>query len=212
MGNVKEVNKSPFLIYQEFLSPLKCEEIVDNLNFIEPNYDRDGKPEPFHRHHDQSEEYIFERLQQIIPSVEQYYKDFSYNGTEKINFSWYPEETFQEPYCENSSYVNKKWVRNKNRDLTGVIFFSDYQSTPNFDSDFEVYGGKLEFPQHDFSFLPERGTLIIFPSVPNFINAVSTVYAGDLYIAKFHFASKLPYMYNPKEFPGNYKTWFKDLM
>ena len=91
------------------------------------------------------------------------------------------------------------------------MFLSDYSENYPFDSDYEVYGGKLEFPQHDFGFNPERGTLIMYPSGPHFINAFSEVLAGDLFAARFHFGTHMPFLYNPEEFPGDYTNWFSDL-
>ena len=36
--------KSPFLVYENFISPLLCEQIVDNVDVIVPDTDVDGKP------------------------------------------------------------------------------------------------------------------------------------------------------------------------
>jgi hypothetical protein len=101
-------------------------------------------------------------------------------------------------------------MRLYNRDFTGVIFLSDYQEQVPFDDEYEVFGGKLEFYSHKFGFNPQRGTLIIFPSDPHFINATSPIQAGDLFQIRFHITCTQPYLYNPKNFPGNYTTWFNE--
>ena len=38
--------KSPFVVYQEFLSPLMCEEIIDLMDVTTPDIDKDGYPLP----------------------------------------------------------------------------------------------------------------------------------------------------------------------
>lgn len=203
--------KSPFVVFQNFLSPKQCEAVVNSLGFYTPDMDPKGDPIKMYRHHDQSQAMIYDRLQQHIPQIMSYYGT-EYKGTEQMIFEYLAQGTTSEPLCENSNYVRKKWVRTKDRDLTGVLFLCDYNENPPFDSDYEVYGGKLEFPQHNFSFHPQRGTLITYPSGPHFINANAEVFTGDLIQARVHIAAKLPYLYNPAEFPGDYRSWFKEFM
>jgi hypothetical protein len=199
--------KSPFYIVQDFLSPKLCEQFVDNLEMYEPDVNKDDKPIMTIRQNEKIEAHIFERFQQLVPEIEKYY-GFEYKGMEHINFEWAAEE-FEggKPVCENSNYLRKKWVRTKTRDITGVIFFSDYQETIPFDNEYECYGGKLEFPQHGFGFNPQRGTLVLYPSDPHFINVTTAVLAGDLFRAKLQIAAETPYIYQPDQFPGNYKEW-----
>jgi hypothetical protein len=92
------------------------------------------------------------------------------------------------------------------------LFLTDYNDKPPFDEDYEVFGGKLEFPQHQFGFNPQRGTLIAFPSEPHFINMVSSILVGSLYLTKFHIATKSPLLYDPNKFPGNYNTWLREFV
>lgn len=202
------IPKSPFLVYEGFLSPLLCEQIIDGLNFFSPDLNKDGKPLMMQRHHDVFEELIFNRLKQIVANIEEYY-GFMYRGTEKMYFEWYSEGTTSQPKCENSNYIRKKWVRTKDRDVSGVIFLVDYQEKIPFDSDYEVFGGKCEYPQHHFGFNPNRGTLVLFPSGPHFINATSPIIIGDLYQVRLHIAAQLPYLYSPEKFPGTFTDWFK---
>ena len=202
--------KSPFLIKQEFISPLLCEDIVDDLNLTTPDVDRAGFPIKTIRMHDRSEEILFERLQLIVEEIEEYY-DIQYHGTEEMVFEWYDEGCKgYVPHCESSTYVNSKWVRGRNRDVSGVLFLSDYQEKVPFDSDFEVYGGKLEFPQHHFGFNPQRGTLIMFPSDPHFLNNTTQIYVGELHQVRFHIAAKQPFLYDPQKFQGNFAVWLAE--
>jgi hypothetical protein len=202
--------KSPFFVVQDFLSPKQCEKIVDDLDFYTPDYDAEGNPIKMYRYREESEAVIFDRLQLLIPDIMKYY-DTEYRGTETIQFEYFAEGVEATPICENSNYLRKKWTRTKDRDLTAVLFFSDYNDNPPFDSDYECYGGKLEFPQHGFGFNPQRGTLVVYPSGPHFINATTPIQNGDLVQARIHIASKLPYLYDPTQFPGDYRTWFTNV-
>ena len=199
--------KSPFFVVQDFVSPQTCEDIVDTIYVVDPDVDKDGHVVPTTRTNDEVEQLIFERLSQLIPSLEQYY-DIEYKGTERIRFECFPAGSVGEHHAENSNFVRGKWLRTKQRDLTAVLFLCDYQDTPNIELEFEVYGGKLEFPQHKFSFNPTRGTLVVFPSDPHFINITTPVIVGDLYQARIQIAAKNMYIYNPQAFPGNYTMWF----
>lgn len=204
-------DRSPFYIVEEFLSPLACEEIIDSLDYTTPDIDKNGHAIKNVREHDYGQAIIYERLMMLLPEVQGYYR-FVYKGTHPIEFEWYPEGTHNASHSENSHFLRGKWLREKSRDISGVLFMSDYQEKIPFEQDFEVYGGKLEFPQHAFGFNPVRGTLILFPSDPHFINATTHIMVGELHQARIHMAAKTPFFYNPKEYPGNYTTWFKKIL
>lgn len=201
--------KSPFYVIPEFISPLMCEEVIDACEFTVPELDKEGKEVKTTRTCEGAEGIIYERLFGIIPELQQYY-DFEYKGTERMAFEWFPQESIGEFQCENSNFLRGKWLRTKSRDLSGILFLSDYQEQTPFEKEFEVYGGKLEFNQHAFGFNPQRGTLVLFPSDPHFINITSRVFVGDLFQARIQIAATTPYIYQPDNFPGNYTTWFKD--
>lgn len=203
------VAKSPFRIFEHFISPKVCEQISDAIGFTDPDTDVTGKPIKMIKHNALLEEVVYTRLLSIIPDLEQYY-GIEYKGTEQIMVEWFCEGVTGNPTCDNSQYLRKKWVRTLPRDLTGILFMSDYQDSSDFDSQYEVYGGKLEFPQHGFGFNPTRGTLVVYPSVPHFINATSEIKAGELYQARIHIAATAPFLYDPNKFPGTYKDWFAD--
>jgi hypothetical protein len=199
--------KSPFFIVNEFLSPLLCEDLIDALDYNVPDTDKDNHPILTKKSSQQAEQIIYERLQQILPAVQNHYH-ISYKGTEPVTFEWYPSGTEGVVHAENSEYLRQKWVRVRPADLTAILFLSDYQDTDRFDEYYEVYGGKLEFPQHQFGFNPTRGTLVVFPSDPHFINKTSRVHAGDLFQARIQMVASTPLLYNPADFPGNYTIWF----
>jgi hypothetical protein len=199
--------KSPFYVVEEFMSPKICEQIVDSLGFYAPDTDPQGNPIKMYRYKEDAELMVFDHLKPYIPKIMAHY-DTEYQATETIQFEYFAEGITPTPVCENSNYLNKKWVRSKSRDLTGVLFFYDYNEVVPFDSDYECYGGKLEFPQHNFSFVPQRGQLVIYPSVPHFINATSMIEYGEMVQARIHMVTKLPYLYDPNNFPGNYQSWF----
>lgn len=204
------VAKSPFYIVRNFLSPKQCEQIINHLGFMNPDEDTEGNPLKMVRQNELSEAIIFDRFQSVIPEVMTYF-DTEHRGTEVVSFEMYPETANFEPICEACKYLHKKWVKVKDRDLSCALFLSEYNEDARFDADYEVYGGKLEFVQHQFGFNPERGTLIVYPSGPHFINVVSPLQVGDAYMAKFHIATKMPYLYQPTNFPGDYRSWFKGL-
>lgn len=205
------MDKSPFYVIQEFISPMMCEDLLDLCDFNVPDVDKDGRPVQTTRKHERAEGMVYERVLLALPELQAYYQ-FLYKGMERVAFEWFPEGSIGEHHSENSQLLRKKWLRTKQRDFTGVLFLSDYEDKTPFDGEFEVLGGKLEFPQHHFSFQPKRGTLVIFPSDPHFINVTSEVFAGDLFQARIQIAANMPYIYDPAQFPGNFTTWFKPLL
>lgn len=203
---------SPFLVIQNFISPLLCEQLVDALKLRHPDTDSKGNFLPMFLPCPEGESILYEKIQNIMPDINNRYTRFEYQGMEPMIFEWYPATSIGKLISENSEYLHKKWVKVRERDLTGVLFFSDFNEKPPFDSEYEVYGGKLEFPQHKFGFNPQRGTLIIYPSDPHFINITTKIQFGDLFQVKIQMASTIPYLYNPKEFPGNCDSWLKAYM
>lgn len=208
------IPKSPFYIVRDFLSPVQCERIVYSLGFYAPDIDPSGKPLKMMRHDEESEELIFNKFKPLIPHLQKYYSGYSHQGTEGISFEYYPEQCETEPLCENSNWVKKKWVRTKPRDLSCILFLSDYNADTGFDSDYEVYGGTLNFHNFDFKFHPSRGMLIVYPSGPHFINSTSRINYGSLFQARWHLAGDLPFLYQPTDYPGGdnpISNWFKEL-
>ena len=209
----KVIPKAPFLVIQDFISPLLCEQIVDGMDFIEPDVDKDDVPQLTYKQSDTFEGVLFDYIHAIMPEIEEYY-GFVYKGMKPVTFNWYPEDYEGDTgfTCENATYTkDRKWLKNKDRDISAVLFLSEYNDTVPFESDYEVYGGKLEFIQHEFGFQAERGTLILYPSGPHFLNQVQGIAAGDLFTAKFHLGAMEPYLYLPSQFPGDYTNWFETI-
>lgn len=202
--------KSPFIVVEEFISPLQCEEIIIGNNNNFPNYDKQGKIRPLFFVNKLAEVRISPLIvDEIIPRVEEHF-NVDVKGLTEFDMEWYSAgyEGEGKVRYENSRYRNGKWTRINNHDFTGIIFLNDYNDAEPFDEEFEVYGGQLEFPTHGFSFNPQRGTLVLFPGAPNFGNHVAKVEAGELTLIRFHLATHDLYVYDMNEFPGDYRTWF----
>jgi hypothetical protein len=161
------------------------------------------------------EEEIASRFREHIPEVEEHYSA-TYRGLEKPVFQYFPENSkapAQNPGCENSTYLRKKWVMNKDVDLVGYIWLKDFNDQVPLDPNHEVFGGKLEFPVYNFSIVPQRGTLVLFPAGPHFITVISPILLGDLYQIKLNVCIKETgggrWFYQPKNFPGKWEQWFE---
>ena len=206
--------KSPFIVEQNFLSPLICEQIVESIKVGAPDTDQEGSPKKLERFNLAWEQEIASRFREMIPQLEDKY-DCEYRGLEKPLFQYYPENAkvpAEQPGCENSKYVRKKWVMHKDVDLVGFIWLKDYNDNVPLDPRHEVYGGKLEFPAYNFSLVPQRGTLVMFPAGPHFISVISPILLGDLYQIKLTVSVKQKtgnrWFYQPSNFPGKWEQWF----
>lgn len=208
--------KSPFMVNQQFISPLLCEELVDDLDLSFPDENSEGIPQKTIIQNDRLEEVIYDHLVSIVPQIEEYY-GVTKRGITTMDFEWYTQGCEQsEPISENSRLMDvggkRKWARVRDRDISFILFLTEYCDKPNFDTDYEVYGGKLEFPTWGFGFNPQRGTLIAYPSAPNFCNVTSSVQLGDLVQVRFHMATQRPFSFKPQDYPGNYKVWFQNIV
>jgi hypothetical protein len=203
------MHKSPFFVVKQFISPLACEDIINRLNHTFPDENRHGQPIKTIKHNKLSEIRILPHIEDLVPKLEEYY-GFELEGILPFNFEWLVEGCeLQKPICENSAMIDGEWRKINDYDFTGIIFLNDYQSVVPFDNRFEVKGGKLQFLNHNFAFNPQRGTLVIFPSGPNFINHTTEVVAGELNQIRFHMVATTPYQYDMRKFPGTHKDWFK---
>lgn len=207
--------KSPFIVVQDFLSPQVCEKIIEDNRVMSPDFDEDGTPKKLERFNLLWENEIAERFSHLTEEIKDRY-DCVYRGLEKPLFQYYPENAkspAENPGCENSKYVRKKWVMHKDVDLVGFIWLKDFNSNVPVDPRFEVFGGKLEFPAYNFSLMPQRGSLILFPAGPHFITVISPIILGDLYQIKLNvcISSKNGgrWFYQPTNFPGTWQQWFE---
>lgn len=207
------MSRSPFLVIEELVSPLQCEDMIQRLNHTIPNTDQKGDPTLTLKGNRLSEIRIMPRFKQVLPDIEKYY-GFETRTMTPFNFEWYPTG-YSGAAAKSEAYqmLGKRgkqatWNKVKDYDFTVIVFLNDYNEGTDFDADFEVRGGKLEFPTHDFGFTPVRGTTVIFPTRPQFVHAVSPVEAGDLNLIRFHIIAKEEYNYNMNDFPGGYREWF----
>ena len=207
--------KSPFLIVKDLISPLQCEDTIRRLKHISPNIDQGGHPTVTYKGNVLTELRITPEFLKYIPTMEAHY-GFEYKTLTPFVFEWYPMGfPGQKAGSEGNRLVTKRgeaprWQRTKDYDFTVVVFLNDYSDKQTFDERFEARGGKLEFPTHDFGFNPIRGTAIMYPCCPNFINAVGPVDAGDSTIIRFNIVAKEEYKYDMDNFPGGYKEWFAE--
>lgn len=204
--------KSPFIIVDDFLSPLECEDAIARLGDTLPNTNHEGYPVKSVKENKLSEIRFLPYLKELMPQIEEYY-NFEYYGTKPFDFEWYPQDCVrEEPRCENSLYNKGKWTKKNGNDFCAVVFLNDYQEKPPFDGDFEVCGGKLSFPNHDFSFNPQRGMLVMFPGNQNFINFTTSPVAGDAHQIRIQIMADpaKPFVYDRNNFKGTYKDWFPD--
>jgi hypothetical protein len=207
---------SPFIVVQDFLSPHLCESIVKDIQVLEPDTELDGTPKKIERYNLLWEQDIVSRFREVIPEIESRY-NAEYRGLEKPLFQHYPENAkvpAEQPGCENSKYLRKKWVMHKDVDLVGFVWLKDYNDQVPLDPRHEVFGGKLEFPAYNFSLVPQRGTLVMFPAGPHFISVISPILLGDLYQIKLTVSIKTKdggrWLYQPVNHPGKWEQWFAD--
>lgn len=211
---MKQMTKSPFLVYQNLITPEICDKIAQTVR-VEPLRDDDDVLQSTERYHVDSEEIIFEKFQPLIPELENLYVNFKYRGTEHLVFQQFSVSNgkpAEEPHCENAVFKRKRWLRVKDRDLTGVLWLKDYQEAPPFDIKTQVLGGKLEFPVYNFGFQPQKGTLIIYPSCERFISLTSAILVGELQCVRFHICGEGLWLYDPALYPGDFRTWFNDIV
>lgn len=211
---------SPFHVIHEFLSPLLCDQMIQELGIKTPSFELDEEtPIPNHRllTNTRYHNIVKNRAQDEADAIEKRY-DATIVGMNEPQFSQYfenPKAPCVAHGCENSKFLRKKWVKVKDIDLVGYVWLKDFNNGVPLDPSFEVYGSKLEFPAYDFSLMPKRGTCVIFPAGPHFISAVSHVFAGSTEFVKFGLKLETNdiensmWFYQPSKFPGTYKDWFK---
>lgn len=195
------VTKSPFLVDQKLVPIKLCEELVrasmkhTGEVFIEPVNNKD----------------VNELIDHYL--VNNISERYGYNIVHSdVTIESHSINTLSKHVCESTVFSNGTWYRNKDIDFVTVIFLKDHlQMDEAIDTSFEVVGGKLEFPTFEFGFNPERGTCITYPAVPNFMNCISKVEIGQLDLLRIVHRSDTMFVYEPKEYPGDIKSWFAHL-
>ena len=198
----KLTTKSPFIVNQQVISGKTCQELASSA------MDNYGEmfSEPVHNSH------INHLISsKITPNVERHFGVKIARSDVTIESRGYNSTSHH--ICDSCQFSNGKWFRNKDIDFVTVVFLKDHLETVDepIDASFEVYGGKLEFPTFGFGFLPERGTAVTYPAVPNFLNTVAKVKIGQHDMLRIFHRSDTMFVYEPTEYAGSPDTWFADL-
>ena len=205
------MTKNPFIVIPNFLSPLEVDNILMSLPVLDPDTDDKGRPLKTIYTLGPATLNIYDKLEKLADTnlFDKHY-DTEIAEFADCRVEWYPENCVQEPVnCDNCKAVNaRNWKRINSYDFTCVIFLKEYNNKPNFDPEFEVYGGKMEFLNHQFGFTPKIGTAIFFPSCEYFLNSTQSPLAGDMHQIRLFMKSIHPYFYNPNNFKGNFRSWF----
>jgi len=202
--------KSPFLVIEETISPQRCEGIVSEYALVKPSMSIDGEPLAYERYLTKNSEVLLQEVfSQYGELIAEKYGSSIENIFPKFQQFW---ENVKSPAQQIAlpgwKYARKKWTKTADVDLIAIIWMKDFNSSVPLDPRFETYGGKVEFPSFDFSFVPVRGTMIIFPAVPNFAYALSHVLYGSMeqIICGIKLNNSLEY--KAENFPGTYRDWF----
>jgi hypothetical protein len=208
---------SPFLCIEHFISPGTCERLVEEFGIKDPTV-VDGHALKNERILKDGEFMLMfkDAVQEQVGRIEDQYNG-RVVGMEPPVFQQYfedPRRPCESAGCENAKYLRKKWVKMKDVDLVGYIWLKDYNNGIPLDPRFETYGGKLEFPAYDFSLIPQRGMLALYPAGPHFISAISPILVGSLEQIKITIKLKNTengmWIYQPANFPGTYQEWFSE--
>jgi hypothetical protein len=205
---------SPFHVIENFVSPLQCEQLIEELALRVPNRNESGAPLKYERLVlGQSAGALLSELSAIAPLIEARYGAEIFGEPQLVLQQYFenPKVPAEPHGAEGWRFLRKKWTKTKDIDLVGFIWLKDYHASVPLDPRFEVYGGKLEFPTYNFSLTPVRGTLVVFPATPHFVHAMSHVMLGSLEQIKVTMSLRnggLPWVYNPVSFPGSYQEWF----
>lgn len=187
--------KSPFFIIEDFLSPLQCDRLL-GLNQV-PNagccirHLNEGQFSVVKNSITDYSDQISERYGcELSPDIKLLFQQFPEN----------PSAPALNPHIDGWESFRKKWTKVKNIDLVGFIPLKSYCDSLPIDLNFEVYGGKLEMLNFNFSILPERGSLILFPAAPNFIHALSPINFGSFEVIKIHCTFSQPWTFDISKF------------
>lgn len=205
---------SPFHVTENFISPLRCEQLVSKLALKVPDRDAEGTPLKHERlvpvEHSGD---IMSELAAMVPLIERRY-DAQVFGEPALVFKQHfenPKVPAEVHGAEGWKFLRKKWTKVRDVDLVGYLWLKDYHASVPLDPRFEVYGGKLEFPTYNFSLTPVRGTLVMFPATPHFVHATSHILLGSLEVIKVAMSLRkngVAWQYAPSNFPGSYQEWF----
>jgi hypothetical protein len=207
----------PFIVAEEFLSPLRCESIVKQYGLSRPSLDERKQPINYKR--DLEADVTFPITDELMANfgaeLEQRFGAKLRDDKPIFKFLQFFENSKEKPEalgCANSTYHRKKWERVRDIDLVGLIWLKSYCATVPLDPREEVYGGKLEFPRWNCSLTPQRGTMVIYPAGPQFLTSTSHVLVGNLELIKFGIKLSAPdgspWQFEQERYSGNFPEWF----
>lgn len=186
---------SPFFIIEDFISPLQCEKILQ-ANVVKNDIGS-----------------IRILNEGVVPVVRNSILDYKSEISNRFSAELSDDikclfvQTRENagvpalrPQIDGWEAPRRRWVKTKNIDLVGFIPLKTFCDNVPIDVDFEVYGGKLEMINFNFSILPERGSLILMPAAPNFMYAISPVNFGTLEFIKFYCRFEIPWTYDSSKF------------
>jgi len=202
--------KSPFLVIPEFLPPMACERILDDLPIgrMRPLTGQDGTPREMVFHNQLNTLRIMQVFDPVVDNLEAHYET-TYLGTHKLMFEWYPRKYNHKKLVVDSHLYDKKegWKLSNRIDFTGILWLTTYNDQGDFEPSFETYGGNLNFPNFDINFKPQRGTMVIFPSTPNFVYCVGPVHEGNLVQVHLQIRSEGGFQFRPEDYETDPTKW-----
>ena len=195
--------RSPFVIIEELISPMLCEDIIGELDFDSEGIQRDheGTITPNRKINPLSEQFLIDHLGAYTEAIGRHY-DCTVDDHESCVFERYPTG-WTSPGATPALYRKgpNGWFKTGIGDFVATLFLMDHHDgVAGLDPYREVYGGKLEFPSFKFGFTPNAGTMIIHPVAPNFASTFAPVYAGELNVVQILLTTATPYRCNMANF------------
>jgi hypothetical protein len=205
---VTKVAKSPFILVENFITYEQCEEIILSMKHTLPNRDLKNVPIKTYKTNQLAEIRLMPAIDDFLDRAEPYYGFETFNIS-PFNFEWMTEGyKAEQPKPDNGTFFDGKWTKSKDIDFSILIFLSSVEESSITDTLMESFGGRLEFFNHNLTITPKAGTMVMFPSNEYFLNTFTDVMLGNLNCIRIYVTSKVPYVYNPENFPGDLRTWF----
>lgn len=203
--------KSPFLVIDGFLSDLRVDNLLNDLDAdsYEDGMDRHGNPTilrvPINENIVQS---LGKRVMELYPTLEKYY-DVKIKGIRPFDLTIVPEKVKEAPSVAGYQFA-KKWIKVSKGDLIASLVLVDTVTGEGFDPTRECLGGEFEFTSFNLTMSNTRGTLIVHPNTPHFMRATSQVRLGRMYRIDMVIVCEEDFVYQPEKFKGHYLDWFNN--
>ncbi len=195
------MTKSPFIIQDGVITPLECENILNDLIVGEFIDEFTSQYKSQHVLDETNLQYIVNIAKSLFSTINSHY-DVKCHKIENIGF------TYGKHRCEaslfksfNSVFYNNVWVRNEFNDFTLTIFLTSFHHNKEpIDTEFESHGGAFQFPQHNTSIYPDRGGVLIHPSDNHFMRNHTAIDNGTLCFIDVTISCDGLYFYDPFKF------------